>query len=82
MELPLCIHDFLDQNKKIVITCAGRTRGFIATLTLKMMGIDVYDLQNGTQGWVLSGFQLQKNIPAGIKPSPKSREKAKIRFAA
>ncbi len=77
VELPLCIHDFLDQNKKIVITCAGRTRGFIATLTLKMMGIDVYDLQNGTQGWVLSGFQLQKNIPAGIKPSPKSRDKAK-----
>ncbi|MBP1934351.1 rhodanese-like domain-containing protein [Ammoniphilus resinae] len=76
VELPLVANDLAKQGKKIVVTCAGRTRGIIAATTLKMMGIDVLDLHNGTMGWVLSGFELESMIPAGPKPSVESKESA------
>lgn len=82
VELPLRIADYTKSGKKIITTCAGRTRGFIACATLKMMGIyNVYDLNNGTLGWQLAGFDLQQEIPAGPPPSTGSRIKAD-RFAA
>jgi len=81
VELPLVANDLAKQGKKIVVTCAGRTRGIIAATTLKMMGIDVFDLHNGTMGWVLSGFELENGTPAGPQPSDESKEFAN-HFAA
>lgn len=77
VELPLRITDYVKSGKTIITTCAGRTRGFIACATLKMMGVDnVYDLNNGTLGWQLAGFDLQQGIPQGPMPSVDSRKRA------
>lgn len=82
VDLPLSINDFTGQGKKIVVTCAGRTRGIIAFQTLRLMGVkNVYDLKNGTMGWLLAGFELEKGIPPGPPPSAESREAAED-FAA
>ena len=56
-----------DTSKPILITCAGRTRGIIGAVGLKLAGIDnVYALENGTQGWALAGEALER----GNKPEP------------
>ncbi len=82
VELPLRIADYAKSGKTIITTCAGRTRGFIACATLKKQGIDkVYDLNNGTLGWKLAGFDLAREIPQGPQPSAESRKKAD-QFAA
>jgi rhodanese-related sulfurtransferase len=77
VELPLRITDYANTGKTIITTCAGRTRGFIAAGTLKLMGIEkVYDLNNGTLGWQLAGFELEQDIPPGPPPSLASRQAA------
>ncbi len=77
VELPLRVADYSKNGKKIIITCAGRTRGYIAAATLQKMNIaNVYDLNNGTKGWKLAGFELQQNVPQGPQPSAASRERA------
>ena len=77
VELPLKAADYAKDGKKIITTCAGRTRGYIACATLRMMGItNVYDLDNGTKGWRLAGFELQREIPRGPVPTAESRKKA------
>lgn len=51
----------------VVLTCAGRTRGLVGALGLAMIAPDmeVYALENGTQGWALAGYDLQRdNAPA------------------
>lgn len=69
-DLSLKIFDYVKEGRKIVMTCAGRTRSIIATQTLRLMGIDeVYDFKNGIMGWLLNGFELQKEICPGSKPS-------------
>ena len=44
------------------MNCAGRTRSIIGAQTLINFGIPnpVYALENGTQGWCLAGFQLER----------------------
>lgn len=77
IELPLRITDYINTGKTIITTCAGRTRGFIAAATLKLMGVkNVYDLNNGTLGWRLAGFELEQTIPLGPPPSLESRQAA------
>lgn len=47
-------------DQPVVVNCAGRTRSIIGTATLKRMGLeDVYELENGTMGWQLAGFELE-----------------------
>lgn len=51
----------------VVVTCAGRTRGLIGVAGLQLAGADgeFYALENGTQGWTLAGFELERgNTPA------------------
>lgn len=59
----------LPGDQPIVIHCAGRTRGLIGAQSLINAGIrnPVYALENGTQGWVLSGRELSRgNSPAPL----------------
>ena len=78
VELPIKIFDLIKSSEKIVVTCAGRTRGIIAAQTLRLMGFkDVYDLMNGTMGWILAGYKLQREIPLSSQPSKEAKEKAK-----
>ncbi len=55
-------------EETIVVTCAGRTRGITGVIGLAVAGIDrpVYALENGTQGWALAGFDLER----GNRPAP------------
>jgi rhodanese-related sulfurtransferase len=51
-----------DDEVPVVVTCAGRTRGIIGALGLRAAGIrnPVLALENGTQGWALAGFPLDR----------------------
>ncbi|HEX2256472.1 MAG TPA: rhodanese-like domain-containing protein [Afifellaceae bacterium] len=55
-----------DPDAPVVVACAGRTRGIIGVLGLKLAGVDgdVYALENGTQGWVLAGLELERGNEA------------------
>lgn len=57
-----------DDTTPIVVTCAGRTRGILGVLGLRAAGVrnPVYALENGTQGWALAGFTLDR----GASPDP------------
>src|SRR6516164_2090237 len=50
-----------DKSRPIVVHCAGRTRSIIGAQTLRNLGIEnpVFALENGTQGWMLSGLALE-----------------------
>ena len=77
VELPIRVFDYSASHKRIVVTCAGRTRGIMAAQTLRLMGIrDVYDLKGGTMAWILAGLKLDKEILRGSAPSEKSIRKA------
>lgn len=62
--------DAVAQNPAVpvIVTCAGRTRSILGVLGLRAAGIrnPVYALENGTQGWFLAGFRLDR----GATPEP------------
>jgi rhodanese-related sulfurtransferase len=63
-EMPLRLPAIVRNPKtKIVVNCAGRTRSIIGAQTLINFGVPnpVYALENGTQGWVLADFELERS---------------------
>lgn len=50
----------LEPGTTVVINCAGRTRSIVGTRVLQRMGVDAVGLKNGTSGWVLAGYQLER----------------------
>jgi rhodanese-related sulfurtransferase len=62
-ELPYRIREIVkDPATRIIVNCAGRTRSIMGAQTLINFGVanPVYALENGTQGWVLADFQLER----------------------
>ena len=59
-----------DMSVPIVLTCAGRTRSLIGAISLNFLGIrnPVYSLRNGTQGWAIAGFDLNRGREPGELP--------------
>ncbi len=55
-----------DEGTPVVVTCAGRTRGLVGVAGLRLAGISnpLYALENGTQGWALAGFPLERGKTA------------------
>ncbi len=55
-----------DETATILLTCAGRTRGLIGAASLMVAGFNnpVFALENGTQGWTLAGFDLERGNTA------------------
>ena len=51
-----------NDSDPIVVTCAGRTRGLIGASGLQRLKLNnpIYAVENGTQGWALSGFTLNR----------------------
>ncbi len=51
-----------DPRTRVVVACAGRTRSIIGAQTLIDFGIPnpVQALENGTQGWLLAGLELER----------------------
>ena len=68
--------DLRGKGVPIVVHCAGRTRSIIACQTLRALGVpQVHALENGTMGWLLAGFELEKGAPRGVlQPTQESIE--------
>ena len=73
-ELPLRITDIaqgLEQDAAIIVNCAGRTRSIIGARVLQSMGIpNVFALTNGTAGWTLAGYELERGADRVDMPQP------------
>lgn len=85
-ELPLRIGELLADNPTatVVVHCAGRTRSIIGARALLRMGLPrVFALRNGTAGWALAGFQVERGSQRNLlpEPSPENRQRAEA-FAA
>ena len=77
-ESPLRIGELApDPQTTIVVNCAGRTRSILGAETLRAFGVSnpVYALQNGTQGWFLSGFQREEGATRLYPEAPTSEAK-------
>ncbi|THD84691.1 rhodanese [Aliigemmobacter aestuarii] len=59
-----------DADAPVVITCAGRTRGIVGAIGMRISGHDgpLYALENGTQGWALAGETLERGNTAAPYP--------------
>lgn len=79
-ELVLRVHDLVpDPDTFVIVNCAGRTRSIIGTQSLINAGIPnrVAALENGTMGWHLSGFELERGMARWApEPSPEGLLKA------
>ncbi|MFT7136430.1 MAG: rhodanese-related sulfurtransferase [Akkermansiaceae bacterium] len=64
------------EEAPLVITCAGRTRGIVGAIGMRIAGYGgkVLALENGTQGWALAGETLERGATAA--PFPKLDNKA------
>ncbi|MEL0001988.1 MAG: rhodanese-like domain-containing protein [Rhodospirillales bacterium] len=83
-ELAYRIHEVApDPETTVVVNCAGRTRSILGAQSLINSGIPnkVVALRNGTMGWHLSGFELERgNVrPTALNLSTKAIENAKDR---
>ena len=62
-ELTARVHDIApDPDMLVVVNCAGRTRSIIGAQSLINAGVPnkVVALKNGTMGWHLAGFELER----------------------
>ncbi|KAF4963070.1 hypothetical protein FSARC_8872 [Fusarium sarcochroum] len=68
-----------DPSTTVVVHCAGRTRSIVGTQSLVNAGVrnKVFALENGTIGWTLAGFQLDKGKAERVsQPSPEAAQRA------
>ncbi len=62
-ELAYRVASFLhDETTPVVVHCAGRTRSIVGAQILRESGLPnpIFALENGTQGWTLSGLTLER----------------------
>ncbi|HEV2559293.1 MAG TPA: rhodanese-like domain-containing protein [Microvirga sp.] len=73
-----------DDDTVVVINCAGRTRSIIGAAGLMLAGMTkVYALENGTQGWALSGRELERGAtPAALPEADAQDSRARARALA
>lgn len=73
-----------DPETPVVITCAGRTRGIIGAIGVKLAGHTgpVLALENGTQGWALAGETLERGNTAAAFPTLSPADAERTRAAA
>ena len=79
-ELAYRIHDLApNPDTFVVVNCAGRTRSIIGAQSLINAGIPnpVAALKDGTMGWQLAGFELERgNRREAAAPGEKGRSRA------
>ncbi len=81
-ELALHAADLRQNFDTVVVNCAGRTRSIIGTSTLHMLGVDTaVALENGTMGWRLAGYELERGAVRRLPPAS-SKSVAAAREAA
>jgi rhodanese-related sulfurtransferase len=73
-----------DPETPVVITCAGRTRGIIGAIGVRLAGHTgpVLALENGTQGWALAGETLERGNTAAAFPTLSPADADRTRAAA
>lgn len=83
-DLILWLDELEESSTPVIVNCAGRTRSIIGTAALRRLGLtNVRALKNGTMGWVLSGFELEKNPRRGSsQASEQSRKRVVSRALA
>jgi rhodanese-related sulfurtransferase len=84
-EVALHIADLApDPETTIVVHCAGRTRSIVGARLLQRMGYPkVFDLRNGTMGWMMAGLELETGSTRVELPAPSTASLAKAEaFAA
>jgi rhodanese-related sulfurtransferase len=90
-ELVYRIHDLApDPDTFVVVNCAGRTRSIIGAQSLINAGIEnpVAALKDGTMGWHLAGFELERGAtreapapgPEGLERALAAAERVRARF--
>src|SRR5882672_1065875 len=81
-EVALHIADLApDPDATIVVHCAGRTRSIVGARLLQRMGYaKVFDLRNGTMGWMMAGLELETGSTRLDLPpsSPAALAKAEV----
>jgi rhodanese-related sulfurtransferase len=78
-DLILWVEELKRRNPtNVIVNCAGRTRSIIGAAALRRLGLtNVRALRNGTMGWVLAGFELEKKPQRPAPPPPAiGRDKA------
>ncbi|MBM3602065.1 MAG: sulfurtransferase [Alphaproteobacteria bacterium] len=83
-ELVHRVHDMVKSPKTlVVVNCAGRTRSIIGAQSLINAGLPnpVAALENGTMGWHLAGFELERGADR-VAPPPSPEGLAQAREAA
>lgn len=84
-ELPLRVMELAkDPGIPVIVNCAGRTRSILGAQTLMAMGLPnpVYALEDGTQGWMLAGFELDRGASRKYDPLPDARSLAALQWQA
>jgi rhodanese-related sulfurtransferase len=67
VDLCLYLNQLRNESQTAVVHCAGRTRSIIGTASLEKLGFEnVYELKNGTMGWDLAGYELEKEASRSI----------------
>lgn len=72
-----------DPATTVVVNCAGRTRSIIGAQTLRHFGIPnrVVALKDGTQGWFLAGFELERGASRRYPRAPEDTAALRARAA-
>ena len=78
-EVALHIADLApDPEATIVVHCAGRTRSIVGARLLQRMGYSkVFDLRNGTMGWMMAGLELETGSTRLELPAPSAESRAR-----
>jgi len=73
-----------DPNTKVVINCMSGTRGILGGLSLVAAGVpnEICVLFHGTRGWLLDGFDLEKNSDRSVVPASEASRQAGAERAA
>jgi len=80
-ELPLRVLELAkNPSLPVIVNCAGRTRSILGAQTLMAMGLPnpVYALEDGTQGWTLAGYTLDRGASRQYDPLPNEQELAQL----
>jgi rhodanese-related sulfurtransferase len=83
-ELAWRVHDLApDPDTLVVVNCAGRTRSIIGCQSLRNAGIAnrVVALKDGTMGWELAGFAVERGATR-VAPPPSREGRERARAAA
>lgn len=73
-----------DPNTKVVVNCMSGTRGILGGLSLVAAGVpnEIHVLFHGTRGWLLDGYDLEKNADRAAEPTSDAARKAGAARAA